>query len=143
MEGGRVLLVDDDEDFVEAFSERLRARGLSVDTAGSGVEALERAKARGYDAVILDLAMPELDGLETMRFLLKENPDLQVILLTGHASLQKGIEAMKLGAMDFLEKPANIEKLMEQIAEAKANKLLLTEKRLKKKMSDILRSKGW
>ncbi|MFH1887326.1 MAG: response regulator [Pseudomonadota bacterium] len=143
MSGDKVLLVDDEEEFVEAFSERLTARGLSVDTVGSGMEALEKVRSGSYDAVILDLFLPQLDGIETLKIMLKSNPDLQVILLTGQASLQKGIEAMKLGALNFLEKPANIEKLMGQIREAKANRMLLTNKRLEDKMSDILQTKGW
>ncbi len=143
MAGEKVLLVDDEAQFVEAFSDRLAARGLAVEKAGNGLEALEKVRTGSYDAVILDLFMPQIDGIETLKIMLKDNPDLQVILLTGQASLQKGIEAMKLGAMNFLEKPANIEKLMEQIREAKANRMLLTNRRLEDKMSDILRTKGW
>lgn len=139
----KVLLVDDERDFTEILSERMESRGLDVDTAASGPEALEKVKQRPYDAIILDLAMPEMDGIETMRRLLDENPDLQVILLTGHATLQKGVEAMKLGAVDFLEKPAEIQKLMEKIEEAKATRMLLVEKRVEEKIKDILETKWW
>ena len=78
-----------------------------------------------------------------MKNLLKKNPELQIILLTGHATLGKGIEAMKLGAMDFLEKPADIDKLMDQIKEAKAKRLLLAEKKMEEELSNILKTKGW
>ena len=102
-----------------------------------------KAKGRAYDAIVLDLAMPEMDGIETLKHLLKINPDLQIILLTVHATLQKGIEATKLGAMGFLEKPAEIKDLMEKIQQAKANKMLLVEKQMEKKIKGILEHKSW
>ena len=139
----KVLLVDDELEFTQVLSERMKTRNVDVDTAASGREALEKAKAKSYDAIILDLSMPEMDGIETLRHLIEDNPDLQVILLTGYATLQKGIEAVKLGAMDFLEKPAEIQKLMEKIQQAKANKMLLVEKQVEEKIKNILETKWW
>ena len=139
----KVLLVDDELDFTQVLSERMKNRGVDVDTAASGREALEKARGTSYDAIILDLSMPEMDGIETLRHLLGDNPDLQVILLTGYATLQKGIEAVKLGAMDFLEKPAEIQKLIDTIHEAKSNKMLLVEKRIEEKIKGILETKSW
>ncbi|NQT37089.1 MAG: response regulator [Planctomycetes bacterium] len=139
----KVLLVDDELEFTEILSVRMESRGVDVDTAASGREALEKATGKSYDAIVLDLSMPEMDGIETLKHLLKMNPDLQVILLTGYATLQKGIEATKLGAMDFLEKPAEIQKLMEKIQQAKANRMLLVEKRAEEKIQGILESKPW
>ena len=139
----KVLLVDDEPEFTEVLSERMKSRGVDVDVTASGREALEKARGRSYDAIILDLSMPEMDGIETLRHLIGENPDLQVILLTGHATLQKGIEAIRLGAMDFLEKPAEIQKLMEKIEQAKANKMLLVEKRVEERIKGILEAKSW
>ncbi len=143
MKDAKVLLVDDEEDFVSALSERLESRGIKVDTAGSGVEAVEKAGGEKFDAIVLDMLMPEMNGIETLKVLLEKNPELQVILLTGHASLNKGIEAMKLGAMDFLEKPADIEKLMKQIEQAKTKRLVLTEKKMGEELDKILKTKGW
>jgi DNA-binding NtrC family response regulator len=100
----KVLLVDDEPEFLEAMAERMRTRGLSVTTASSAREALELAKQTAFDAVILDLMMPGMDGLEAFKVLRSDHEDTQVIFLTGHASVDKGIEAMKLGAMDFVEK---------------------------------------
>jgi DNA-binding NtrC family response regulator len=137
----KVLLVDDEPEFTEALSERIESRGVKVDTAASGPEALEKIRSRSYDAIVLDLSMPEMDGIETLKRLLKHNPDLQVILLTGHATLEKGIEAVKLGAMDFLEKPAEIQKLMEKIEQASANRMVLVEKRMEEKMKGIMERK--
>jgi len=143
MANERVLLVDDEVEFTQILSQRMESRGVGVDTAASGPEALEKAKAAPYDAIILDLAMPGMDGIETLKRLLEGNPDLQVILLTGHGTLQKGVEAVKLGAVDFLEKPAARDKLLEKIHQAQATRMLLVEERAEERMKDILKSKGW
>jgi DNA-binding NtrC family response regulator len=139
----KVLLVDDEPEFVQVLSQRMESRGVGVDTAASGREALEKVRGRSYDAIILDLAMPEMDGIETLKRLLEDNPDLQVVLLTGYATLEKGVEAIKLGAMDFLEKPAEIQELMEKIRKAQANRMLIVEKRAEEKIKSILQTKGW
>ena len=139
----KVLLVDDDPEFIEVLSQRMEAREVDVDTATSGPEAVEKVSDAAYDAIILDLSMPGMDGMETLKRLLKDKPDLQVILLTGYATLEKGIEAVKLGAMDFLEKPAEIQKLMEKIEKAKANKMLLVEEQSEERLKSILKSKSW
>ncbi len=143
MNESTVLLVDDEEDFVEVLAERLEARGLAVDTAGNGELALEKAGKRSFDAIVLDMAMPGLNGIETLQGLLQINPDLQVILLTGRATLGQAVEAMKLGALDFLEKPVDIETLVAKIAEAATKRSSLEEKRIEDRLSDIMRKKGW
>jgi DNA-binding NtrC family response regulator len=143
MPNEKVLLVDDEQEFTQVLSERMASRGVGVDTAASGSEAIQKVKGEQYDAIILDLAMPEMDGIETLKHLLKINPELQVILLTGCATIQKGIEAIRLGAMDFLEKPAEIQKLMDRIQRAKANKMVLVEKRSEESIKGILEAKGW
>ena len=143
MSQSSVLLVDDEEDFVEVLAERLEARGLTVDTASNGELALEKAGKRPFDAIVLDMAMPGMNGIETLQGLLRINPDLQVILLTGRATLGQAVEAMKLGALDFLEKPVDIETLVVKIAEAATKRSSLEEKRIEDRMSDIMRKKGW
>jgi len=143
MSQSTVLLVDDEEDFVEVLAERLEARGLTVDTAGNGELALEKAGKRPFDAIVLDMAMPGMNGIETLQGLLEINPDLQVILLTGRATLGQAVEAMKLGALDFLEKPVDIETLVVKIAEAATKRSSLEEKRIEDRLSDIMRKKGW
>ena len=139
----KVLLVDDEQEFTEILSERMQTRGLNVDIAENGLVALEKVKDKSYDAVVLDLAMPEMDGIETLKQMLKVNPDLQIIFLTGNATLEKGIEAVKLGAVDFMEKPVNIGKLLEKIDEAKSTKNHLNEEKMDKNIKDILKKKGW
>ena len=143
MAKAKVLLVDDEKDFTASLSERMESRGLEVSVSSSGPEAIEQVSRESYDAVILDLAMPGMDGIETLRRMLETNPDLQVILLTGHGTVSKGVEAMQVGAMEFLEKPADLDALMEQIRKARANRVVLSERRLQDKITDILRSKTW
>lgn len=139
----RVLLVDDEEDFTRLLAERLRARGLEVEVAPSGTAALAKVAGGNYDVILLDLAMPGMDGIETLRRLHDDNPDLQVILLTGQATLQKGVEAVKLGAREVLEKPADMETLLAKISDAKLDRVMLVEKRMEEKIRDLLSSKGW
>jgi DNA-binding NtrC family response regulator len=87
--------------------------------------------------------MPGMDGLETLKAIKEKNPDLQVILLTGHATVEKGVKAMKLGALDFVEKPADLDELTEVIKKAQARKMVITEKRMEQKMKEIIGHKGW
>jgi two-component system response regulator RegA len=143
MNATTVLLVDDEEEFVSALSDRLETRGLKVDTAADGSIALAKAKKRTFDAILLDMSMPGMNGIETLKGLFQINPDLQVILLTGRATLGQAVEAMKLGALDFLEKPADIETLVSRIADAAERRTTIEGKRVEKQVSDILRKKGW
>lgn len=139
----KVLLVDDEVDFLDTLSERMRTRGMEVATSSTGVDALQKVDKEAYDVIILDLMMPGVDGLEALKILKAKRPELQVILLTGHATVEKGIEAMKLGAMDFLEKPADINLLTEKIKKAQAKKMLIVEKQNEDKIKKILEEKGW
>ena len=139
----KVLLIDDEQDFLDALSERMRARDMEVTTSTSAKDALKKAEKESYDAIVLDLMMPEMDGLEVLKQIKKDNPELQVILLTGHATVEKGVEAMKLGATDFLEKPADLKTLTEKIKSAHARKIILVEKQTEEKIKSIITTKGW
>ncbi len=143
MKGAKVLLVDDEKEFTAVLKERLVSRDIIVDIVHNGRDALEKVKEKSFDAIVVDLMMPEIDGIDTLKLLRNYNSDLQVILLTGYASIEKGIEAVKLGAMDFLEKPAELEKLLGQIREARVKKAELIEKRAEEEVSKIMKSKGW
>jgi DNA-binding NtrC family response regulator len=143
MDQDRVLLVDDEEEFVRALAKRLKVRGLNVEVSGDGESALEKVKQSDFDVIVLDLAMPGIDGLETLKRLREVNPDLQVILLTGHGTIKSGVEAMKEGATDFLEKPAEFPELLAKIREASARRMVLVEKRRQEQVADILRERGW
>lgn len=138
-----ILLVDDEEAFLKVLSQRLESRGMKVDTSTTGEAAIAKAKAKGFDAIVLDLAMPGVDGMETLKRIKDDNPDLQIIMLTGHASVDKSVEAMKEGAVDFMEKPVDLQQLLRKIEEAKNQRVLLVEKQHEEKIKDILKSKGW
>jgi len=138
----KVLLVDDEVEFLEIMSERMKARGIEVTTSTSAQEALELIHTESFDAVILDFMMPEMNGLEALQAIKEKKPELQIILLTGHATVEKGVEAMKLGAMDVVEKPADLEALAEKVKKAHDKKMLLVEKRDKDKVIEMLRKFG-
>ena len=121
----------------------MKSRGMDVTASTSGREAINKVENESYDAIVLDLQMPEMDGLEVLSALKKMNPNLQIILLTGHATVEKGIEAMKLGAMDLLEKPADLQIITEKIKKAQAKRMILVEKETEKKIKDIMTSKSW
>ena len=140
---GRVLLVDDEELFLKMLSERLEVRGLQVTSVTSGEDALARVEEQNFDVIVVDLAMPGIDGLDTLKLLKKQDPDLEIIMLTGHGTVHNGITAMKLGAEDFLEKPVDIGELLEKIGEAKDKRVLVLEKHSQDEIKKILTSKGW
>jgi DNA-binding NtrC family response regulator len=118
----KVLLVDDEKDFLDIMAERLAARGMDVATAGSAEDALKMVIAESYDAVIMDLMMPEMDGFKALKLFKKSRPDLSIILLTANVPEEKCLEAIKLGAMAVIEKPADLNLLTQKIEEAKALK---------------------
>jgi DNA-binding NtrC family response regulator len=116
MEGTpRVLLVDDEPVFLDSMSKVLKSRGFEVGAVGCGVEALEELRFHVYDVVILDLKMPGMDGIAVLEKIQKMEVAQPVILLSGHAELSQAMEAMKLGAVDYILKPANVNKLCERI----------------------------
>ena len=118
----RVLLVDDEKDFLDIMAERLGARGMDVATTTSAEEAIKMVEEDAYDAVIMDLMMPAMDGFKAMKLLLKIRSNLQVILLTGDVPKEKCDEAIKLGALDVIEKPADLNYLTQRIKEAKTSR---------------------
>jgi len=138
----RVLLVDDEEEFLDIMSERMRNRGMEVVTASSAKEALEKIENDLFDAIILDLMMPDMNGLETIKAIKEKKPELQVILLSGQATLEKGIEAMKLGALDVVEKPADMETLIEKIKKAESKRALIVDKKTQENVKEMLKRYG-
>jgi len=143
MDMTRVLIVDDEEEFARALAERMQSRGIEADTVFNGGEALEAVKSKPYDAIILDLGMPGMDGIETLKGMLATNADLQIIILTGQATVSKGVEAVKEGAFEFLEKPVRLEALVEKIDQAKSRGTILTQARMNDMIDEIMKRKGW
>ena len=118
-----VILVDDEVPFVEATTKRLTKRNIRVISAFGGEEALDTlSKNRNVDVVILDVKMPGMDGIETLREIKKAYPLIEVIMLTGHATVESAIEGMKLGAYDYLMKPSDIEQIVLKVEEATKKK---------------------
>jgi DNA-binding NtrC family response regulator len=114
-----VLVVDDEVDFLETLVNRLNKRKFEAEGVTSGEAALELLKKKGFDVVVLDMKMPGgMDGIETFREMRKIQPQNEVILLTGHASVETSIEGMKLGAFDYLLKPVKFEELLAKLAAA-------------------------
>lgn len=126
-ESFNVLIVDDEDDFRETLVKRLQKRNLNVFGAESGQTALDLMNTRLFDVVILDVKMPGMNGLDTLREMKKKNPLMEVILLTGHASMESGVEGMHLGAFDYVMKPVNIDDLLEMIRQAYERKLIHEE----------------
>jgi DNA-binding NtrC family response regulator len=118
----KVLIVDDERDFVQMFSLRLQAQGEKVSTAYSGKEALEVLARVPIDVVILDIRMPGMDGIDTLKQIKITYPLVEVILLTGHGSTETAVEGMKLGAFDYLMKPAEFEEIRLKVEHARKRK---------------------
>ena len=118
-----VMLVDDEAPFVETMTKRLVKRNLKVITALSGEEAMEKlSKNQNLDVVILDVKMPGMDGIETLGEIKKAFPLIEVLMLTGHATVESAIEGMKSGAFDYLMKPCDLEQLILKVEEATKKK---------------------
>ena len=139
----RALVVDDEPDFLETLVNRLGKR--SIDTTGvrSGEEALELMKKKLFDVVVLDIKMPGgIDGIEALREIKKIQPLAEVILLTGHASVETSIEGMKLGAFDYLLKPIKLEELLTKMAQAFEKKNAHDQKIRAARIKELMRFPG-
>jgi DNA-binding NtrC family response regulator len=122
----KLLLVDDEVDFLTAIAERLTLKDFDVTVASNGEEAIASAVNDLFDVAIVDFKMPGMDGTQVLKVLKERHKHLEIIMLTGHATIDSAIECTKLGAFKYLEKPYNFEKLVAAIKEA-------YEARLKKK----------
>jgi two-component system OmpR family response regulator len=118
MDNFRILIVDDEDDFREAIIKRLRARKVDIEGANSGLKALEILNEKDFDVVVLDVKMPGMDGIETLREIKLKKPLVEVIMLTGHASVESGIQGMQLGAFDYVMKPVALDDLMDKVRQA-------------------------
>ncbi|MCL2789422.1 MAG: response regulator [Desulfobulbus sp.] len=122
----RVLIVDDEDDLRETIVKRLNARKIQTEGAASGINALEILKDKDFDVIVLDVKMPGMDGIETLQHIKKLKPEIEVIMLTGHASLEFGLKGMQLGAFDYVMKPAPLNELLDTIGQAYNKKSGLT-----------------
>jgi len=118
MDTMRVLIVDDEDDLRETMVKRLNARKIQTEGADSGIRALEVLKDKDFDVIVLDVKMPGMDGIETLQHIKKLKPEIEVIMLTGHASVEFGLKGMQLGAFDYIMKPAPLNELLDTIGQA-------------------------
>lgn len=128
MEKMKLMLVDDEERYLQTTSKLIEKKGVEVITARSGEEALEKLKARDVHVVILDMKMPGMDGNETLKAVKSLYPLIEIILLTGHASVDSAIDGLKNGAFDYLMKPADIDQILEKALDAFEKRQRVEEK---------------
>jgi DNA-binding NtrC family response regulator len=124
----KILLVDDEERFRTNLAKMLAAEGFEVTAVGSGLDALEELDLHAYDVILLDMRMPDMDGFTTLAAIKVRHPDPEVIILTGHASVDAAAEIIRLGAYEFLLKPCPIEEVVAKIETAFERKLARQEK---------------
>ena len=124
----RVLLVDDEVGFRETVSKRLKRRNVDLVAVGSGEEALEHLQIERVDIVVLDMKMPGMDGIQTLRAIKAVDPLIEVVILTGHASLEAAKDGMTLGAFDYLMKPVDLDELLYRIQDAYKRKSIQEKK---------------
>ena len=122
-----VLVVDDERDFLEPLVERLQLRKLKAQGVDSAEAALAYLAGHPVDVVVLDVRMPGMDGIQALKEIKARHPLVEVVLLTGHASVESGMEGLELGAFDYLIKPVKLDELLERILEAYDRKLVLQE----------------
>lgn len=139
----KVLLVDDEKEFIQTLAERLEVRDFSVQTAFDGDEALSKIKEQDFDVVVLDVLMPGKDGIETLREIKSLKPLVNVIMLTGHATVETAIEGMKAGAYDYLMKPTDTNDLVGKITKAYDIKAEHEERIRKAEINKIIEKRGW
>ncbi len=139
----KVLLVDDEEIFVDALAERLQLRDFKVSVAYSGDKALEIVESSNIDVMVLDVQMPGLTGTETLLRVKQMKPLIQVIMLTGHATVENAIEGMKYGAYDYLMKPTDMNVLAEKVNEAYKLKHMHDERIRAAEVENIISRRGW
>lgn len=137
----QILLVDDEKDFVEVLCMRLEEAGEKVTAAYNGREGLARLEKESFDVVILDIKMPGMDGIQTLRQIKNISPMVEVILLTGHGTTETAVEGMKLGAFDYLLKPADFDDLTAKLTAARKRKEEQQE-RIRKAEARLLLRRG-
>jgi two-component system, OmpR family, response regulator CpxR len=139
----KVLLVDDEEQFVDVLAQRLEGRGFQVNTAFNGDDALAFVEEHDVDVVILDVLMPGRNGVDTLQEIKRVRPITEVIMLTGHATVETAIQGMKLGAYDYLMKPTDTAELVDKITKAQARKKEQEDRIRQAEVERLIKTRGW
>jgi two-component system nitrogen regulation response regulator NtrX len=133
-----ILIIDDEKAIRKTLSEILSYEGYKIEEAGDGEEGLKRFKEKAYDVVLCDIKMPKLDGIEFLDKAREANPDVPVIMISGHGTIETAVEAVKKGAYDYISKPPDLNRLLITIRNAMDKNNLVTEtKVLKRKVSKV------
>ena len=140
MEAMKIMLVDDEERFLSTTQKLLTKKGIDAVTATSGAQALEMLQHKYIHVVILDVKMPGMDGNETLKEIKRQFPLVEVIMLTGHATVESAIDGLKSGATDYLMKPMEIDDLIAKAREAFHKRLLVEEKILMAQSRKFMKS---
>ena len=135
----RLLIVDDEVRFLQTLKERLQMRGFDVTAATSGTQAVEAARGTRFDLVLLDLKMPGMDGEEVLRILKEEHPLMEVIILTGHGSIQSAVDCTRAGSYSYLQKPCETDELLEVLKDAYHKRVQRQLDLDKEKVDELLR----
>ena len=134
-----LLIVDDEEQFLASISKSLQVRDFNVIAVNRGEKAIEAARKNPVDVALVDLKMPGVDGEETLKALKAEHKWMEVVILTGHGTIDSAVEATKSGAYSYLQKPCGLDELMECLKEAYKKKVMNRKKIEEKKMADMLK----
>lgn len=143
MENTRILLVDDETEFTDSMSQLLRSRGYQVIAVNSGEGAIKALGQGRFDVMVLDLKMPGMDGMDTLREAKKLDLFTETLILTGHATVDTALEAMKLGAYDYLTKPCEIDDLVLKIQGARKKKDATETDVITKRIDGIVQGKSF
>jgi two-component system, OmpR family, response regulator CpxR len=139
----KVLLVDDEEQFVDVLAQRLQARDFQVSTAFNGDDAIAYVEEHDVDVIVLDVLMPGRDGIDTLREVKRIRPISEVIMLTGHGTVETAIQGMKLGAYDYLMKPTDTAELVDKITKAHQKKKEQEDRIRQAEVDRLIKTRGW
>jgi DNA-binding NtrC family response regulator len=137
-----LLLVDDEEQFLGSMKKQLEPRGFNVIAVNRGQKAIEAARKMPVDIALVDLKMPGIDGEQTLKALKKEHEWMEIIILTGHGSIDSALECSRRGAYEYLQKPCNTEELLEVLKEAYKKKVMNRNKIEEKRINEMLKMAG-
>ena len=137
------VVVDDSKPFLMYLSLLLDRMNLEVLPVNNTAEAIEISRVTRPSLITMDMMMPGMDGLETLKRIKESHPDAEIIMLSGQGTVRTSIEAMKLGAEDFLEKPVDLQELLKKIDEMKTKRILVLEKQSMEEIEQILKRKAW